>query len=78
MAVIVLKNASHDKESIHELGNWLRLLRINNFFFGDFYDHFWEIIWMDFWAIFGIMRLSPQQKNLPKMAVQRFPVESME
>ena len=81
MVTIVLINALHDKESIHELGNWLRLLRINNFFFGDektyFYDHFWEIIWMDFWAIFGIIEAEPSTKKL-KMAVQRFPVESME
>ena len=27
--------ALHGKESIHEFGNWLRLLRINNFFFGN-------------------------------------------
>jgi len=31
----VLIDVLHDKESIHEFGNWLRLLRINNFFFGN-------------------------------------------
>ena len=28
-------NVLHGKESIHEFGNWLRLLWINNFFFGN-------------------------------------------
>ena len=31
----MLINALHGKESIHEFGNWLRLLRINNLFFGN-------------------------------------------
>ena len=29
----MLKIALHDKESILELGNWVRLLRVNNLFF---------------------------------------------
>ena len=32
---IVLINALHGKESIHEFRNSLRLLRINNLFFGN-------------------------------------------
>ena len=31
----MLINALNGKESIHEFGNWLRLLRINNFSFGN-------------------------------------------
>ena len=56
MVAIVLIRALLDKESIHELGHWLRLLRINNLLFGNektyfclgFLVHFWEIIWIDF------------------------------
>ena len=32
---IVLINALHGKESIHEFGNWLRLWRIKNLFFSN-------------------------------------------
>ena len=31
----MLVNALHGKETILEFGNWLRLLRITNFFFGN-------------------------------------------
>ena len=53
MVAIALINALHKKERIHELDNWLRLLRINNLaikrhtfleifrtFLGDYPDEF--------------------------------------
>ena len=46
---IALIIALHDKESILELGNWVRLLRVNNLFFWHEKTYFF---W-DFKNIFG-------------------------
>ena len=46
----MLINALFGKESIHEFGNWLRLLRINNFFFGNITIEFMFAGINMFWA----------------------------